>query len=76
MRGYGPYRYKRPGLKKGVRRPKGTKKFVTRQRIYQLRQKGRGKCILCGRKRGRNATFCDICLARKATRVWPGPLEA
>ena len=72
---YGPYKYKRPEIPT-TRKQNGRKEFVTRQRIWQLRKKRLGRCMQCGRKRRFNRKFCDHCLAKGATMVWPGPLEA
>lgn len=62
---------------------------ISRQRQWQLRQKRKGNCILCGRRRNGKAWLCDGChtkqmiaqRARRGFKPWrPGsrgvpPLE-
>jgi hypothetical protein len=80
---YEGYEYDRPGFKSG-RAPKGKKKLVSRQRVYQLRMKRRGKCIKCGRRRERLSETCNRCTAKlvmvpsraKLAREFPGVIEA
>lgn len=50
-----------------------TPRTVTRQRLYQLRKKAEGKCVVCGNPRSKvNATYCEhhreLVRARNKTR--------
>jgi len=81
---YGRYEYPRPGVNKHARVPKGKKRKISRQRLYQLRMKRRGKCIKCGHRRERLSELCSRCVAKltmapsraKLAREYPGVIEA
>ena len=75
---YGPYKYLRPGLTKKEKAPKGKKTLVTRQRVYQIRMKKLGKCIICGSLRDRSMKFCNKCRAKRVQISLPpsGVIEA
>jgi len=54
----------------------------SRQQLWQERQKASGRCMICGKKRGSNKQYCQLCAGKanerakkylKAVRLDPDP---